>query len=217
MDNKKIGEFIKTIRKEKNLTQTELAEKLMVSDKTVSKWECGAGAPDVSLMIPLCEELGITVNELLSGERLGKEEYMKKAEENFISVLEEGKKNKKNTKALVVLGIASFLNVFLVMLAMSYMMEYKLLEGTFFKEWMGVAIIIFEFIILFATVIPICILDNGIAYFKCRNCGKTFRPTDKEYIMAVHAHTARKLKCPHCGAKTWCKRVLVKETKKDIE
>lgn len=214
MDNIKIGELIKTLRKEKNLTQAELADKLMVSDKTVSKWERGGGAPDVSLMIPLCEELGITVNELLSGERLEKEEYVKKAEENLVSALEEGKKNKKNTKALVFLGVASLLNVLFVFVFVKHVMEYNLLEGTFFKDWMGIAVIILEFIILFATIIPICILDNGIAYFKCKNCGETFRPTDKEYIMAVHAHTARKLKCPYCGEKTWCKRVLTKEKDK---
>ncbi len=215
MDNKKIGEFIKSLRKEKRLTQTELAEKLSVSDKTISKWECGLGAPDVSIMMDLCRELGITVNELLSGEKIQKEDYMEKAEENFISVLEKEKRNKKNSKALVILAIASLINVLFVLGFVAYVMEYALLEGTFYKEWMGIAVIIFELIILIATIFPICILDNGIAYFKCKNCGKTFRPTDKAYILAVHSHTLRKLKCPHCGAKTWCKRVLAEEKKEE--
>ncbi len=215
MDNKKIGEFIKTLRKEKNLTQTELAEKIMVSDKTVSKWECGMGAPDVSIMMDLCRELGITVNELLSGEKLQKENYMENAEKNFITVLEEGRRNKKSTKALVFLAIASLINVLFVLVFIAYVMEYGLLEGTFFKDWMAYVGIAFEMIIMFATIIPICILDNGMAYFRCKNCGETFRPTDKEYIMAIHAHTTRKLKCPHCGEKTWCKRVSTKETKED--
>lgn len=206
MDNVKIGEFIKNLRKEKNLTQGELAEKLSVSPKTISKWECGMGAPDVSIMMDLCKELGITVNELLCGEKIEKENYMENAEKNFITVLEDGKRNKKNTKALVFLAIASFVNVLFVLGFIAYVMEYKLLEGTFFKEWIGYAVIAFEMIILFATIFPICIIDNGISYFECKNCGKRFRPKDSEYINALHAHTARLLTCPHCGKKTWCKR-----------
>ena len=215
MDNVKIGEFIKDLRKERNLTQGELAEKLSVSPKTVSKWECGMGAPDVSIMMELCKELGISVNELLSGERIEKENYMEKAEENFISVLEDGKKNKKNTKALVVMGIASLLNFLAVMLVLSYVMEYKLLEGTFFKEWMGYVVIVFEMLVLFATVIPLCILSNSNGYFECKNCGNRFRPKDKEFINAPHAHTTRYLTCPKCGKKTWCKRKYYKEERKE--
>lgn len=215
MDNVKIGEFIKDLRKERNLTQGELAEKLSVSPKTVSKWECGMGAPDVSIMMELCKELGISVNELLSGERIEKENYMEKAEENFISVLEDGKKNKKNTKALVIMGIASLLNFLAVMLVLAYVMEYKLLEGTFFKEWMGYVAIVFEMLVLFATVIPLCVLSNSNGYFECRNCGNRFRPKDKEFINAPHAHTTRYLTCPKCGKKTWCKRKYYKEEKQD--
>ena len=215
MDNVKIGEFIKDLRKEKNLTQGELAERLSVSPKTVSKWECGVGAPDVSIMVELCKELGVTVNELLSGERIENENYIAKAEENFISVLEDGKKNKKNTKALVIIGIASLLNFLAVMLVLAYVMEYKLLEGTFFKEWMGYVAIVFEMLVLLATVIPLCILDNSNGYFECKNCGNRFRPKDKEFINAPHAHTTRLLTCPKCGKKTWCKRKYYKEEKQD--
>ena len=82
MDQKKIGLFIKECRREVNITQQELADKLGVSFKTVSKWECGNGLPDVSLMLPLCNELKISVNELLSSKRLPNEEYKNKAEEN---------------------------------------------------------------------------------------------------------------------------------------
>ena len=70
MDQVKIGQFIKTMRKEKNFTQREVAERLNISEKTVSKWETGNGLPDINLMLPLCKLLEISVNELLSGERL---------------------------------------------------------------------------------------------------------------------------------------------------
>jgi transcriptional regulator with XRE-family HTH domain len=211
MDNVKIGEFIKNLRKEKNLTQGELAEKLSVSPKTISKWECGMGAPDVSIMMDLCKELGITVNELLCGEKIEKENYMENAEKNFITVLEDGKRNKKNTKALVFLAIASLVNVLFVLGFIAYVMEYGLLE------WMAYAVIAFEMIILFATIFPICIIDNGISYFECKNCGKRFRPKDSEYINALHAHTSRLLTCPHCGKKTWCKRRNYKTKQNDEE
>ena len=204
MDNIKIGEFIKNLRKEKNLTQGELAEKISVSPKTVSKWECGMGAPDVSIMMDLCSELGITVNELLSGEKIEKENYMEKAEENFISVLEDGKRNKKNTKALVFLAIASLLNCFLVIMASAFIQEYG------WKDWIVFVAIHVELVIIFATIFPICILDNSMGYFECQNCGERFRPKDSAYINAPHAHTKRLLTCPRCGKKTWCKRKYYK-------
>lgn len=95
MDQIRIGEFIKAMRKEKNLTQQELADKLRVDGKTVSKWECGRGLPEVSLMMPLCEELGISVNELLSGRRIEDEDYRHVAEENLMEMLKEKKENRK--------------------------------------------------------------------------------------------------------------------------
>ena len=93
MDQVKIGSFIKAVRKEKGLTQHEVAEMLFISDKTVSKWETGNGMPDVTLMLPLCNILGISVNELLSGERLNSDQYYKKAEENILTLMDERKRN----------------------------------------------------------------------------------------------------------------------------
>ena len=78
MDQIRIGKFISQMRKEKNITQKQLADSLAISDKTISKWECGKGLPEVSLMLPLCEILQITVNDLLSAERVSVVEYQKK-------------------------------------------------------------------------------------------------------------------------------------------
>ena len=91
MDQQVIGSYIATKRKEKGYTQQQLAEQLNISSKTVSKWECGNGLPEVSLMLPLCRQLGITVNELLSGEDLTSG-YQAKAEENLISLVAEKEK-----------------------------------------------------------------------------------------------------------------------------
>lgn len=89
MDQAKIGAFIAQARKEKSYTQRQLADILGISDKTVSKWETGNGLPEVSLMMPLCDALGITVNELLSGERLSEQTYQAKAEENMVRLMRE--------------------------------------------------------------------------------------------------------------------------------
>lgn len=88
MDQVKIGRFIAAMRKEKNLTQRQLADHLEISDKTVSKWECGNGLPEVGTMLPLCEALGISVNELLTGERVGPA-YQERAEENLVELCRE--------------------------------------------------------------------------------------------------------------------------------
>ena len=84
MDQIKTGKFIAEMRKEQNMTQRQLADALLISDKTVSKWECGKGLPEVSLMLPLCDILKITVNDLLSGRRVSEGEYKMKAEENIM-------------------------------------------------------------------------------------------------------------------------------------
>lgn len=112
MDQIKIGKFIAEMRKEQNLTQIDLAEKLGISNKTISKWECGNGMPDYAVMESLCKILNINVNELLSGERLPSKDYNKKAEENMMSLMQESSENYKREKRemiLVLLGIVALL------------------------------------------------------------------------------------------------------------
>lgn len=91
MDQVKTGKFISELRREKEMTQNELAEKIGVSSKAVSKWECGRGMPDISTLPVLCGTLGISVNELLSGERLPAESYTERAEENMVTLLKDSK------------------------------------------------------------------------------------------------------------------------------
>lgn len=101
MDLKKIGTFIAECRKEQNLTQSQLAEKLNMSNKSVSKWETGKGMPDTSIMLELCDYLHINVNELLSGEHLKEEEYKSKVNENIMLVVKESEKDKRQKKLLL--------------------------------------------------------------------------------------------------------------------
>lgn len=122
MDQIKIGKFIAEMRKEQNLTQVDLAELLGISNKTISKWECGKGMPDYAVMEGLCDILRINVNELLSGERLPSKEYNKKAEENMMSLIQESSVNKKREKrdmVLMVLGSIAVLCTAIGMMVMS--------------------------------------------------------------------------------------------------
>lgn len=115
MDQIKIGKFIAEMRKEQNLTQMDLAEKLGVSNKTISKWECGNGMPDYALIQRLCEILSVNVNEILSGERLPSEDYSKKAEENIMNLIQESDNNDKREKREFIgmaLGILSIILIF---------------------------------------------------------------------------------------------------------
>lgn len=98
MDQIKIGRFIAELRKEQNMTQSALAERLGITDRAVSKWENGRGLPDVSLMKPLCETLGISVTELLNGERTKEEVTVTKTEETVYEVLSDREKQIKNTQ-----------------------------------------------------------------------------------------------------------------------
>lgn len=110
MDQVKIGQFIAECRKGQGMTQRQLAERLEISDKTVSKWECGNGLPEITLMLPLCEALQINVNELLSGEKLSTDDYSRKAEENMMKLIqtteEQGRRRKRALTGFLFYGIA---------------------------------------------------------------------------------------------------------------
>jgi transcriptional regulator with XRE-family HTH domain/DNA-directed RNA polymerase subunit RPC12/RpoP len=202
MEQNKIGMFIKECRKGKNLTQQELADRLMVSFKTISKWECGKGMPDCSLMLPLCDELGITVNELLSASHLEDSDYKHKAEENLIESIRLNEGNKKHMFSLVIVEITFLLCYFAFIVSLPYLP---------IKEVCKTIIILSSLAILVTNLIAVCLMDNSIGCYKCRKCKHLFVPTFKEYIIASHGPTTRRLKCPNCGEKSFCKKVLSKK------
>lgn len=110
MNQEKIGKFIAENRKAKRITQSELAEKLGVTDRAVSNWENGKNMPDLSLFKTLCDILGITINELMSGEKINNKEYNEKLEENIINTIDYiDKKNVKSSNikiiSLLIIGI----------------------------------------------------------------------------------------------------------------
>ena len=101
MDLVKIGKYIAGKRKALGMTQKQLAEKLNMSDKSVSKWERGICLPDVSVYMELCEILGISINEFLAGEDIDAENVEKKSEDNIIQVTKDSKKKQKNLKSIL--------------------------------------------------------------------------------------------------------------------
>ncbi len=201
MDQIKTGRFIADCRRGLGLTQRELGDRLCVSDKAVSKWECGKGMPEVSLMLPLCEVLGISVNELLSGERLDETHYKEKAEENMVSLIKEKQENKKK---IILAGLAAFVGVLggCTPIMISGLLEMR-------TVW-RIVLIGIGLVVMFLSIFIAGALEWNAGTYECRKCGTRFVPTVGGYIKGAHTLTTRRLKCPHCGQKSYCKRRLTR-------
>ena len=160
MDVKKIGAFIAEQRRLKQLTQKQLGAALGISDKTVSKWECGYGLPDISMITPLCAELEITVNELLSGEQLAQEDYHEKAEENMIQLMEESKKTNKAYLIKTIFGNICILAAGIA-IAMIYKAEIYFSAVNFLDTFRITQLLFFLIASLWTAG---CFKDFGIAF-----------------------------------------------------
>lgn len=204
MDQSKTGKFIAEERKRKNYTQRHLADILGISDKTISKWECGNGFPEVSLLLPLCDELEITVNELLTGERLQEMDYKKKAEENMVNFMKEKEENRIKMWLSALLGMVSLVAYVTLILVV-----------TMYTEVISAPVKIVLITIactIFAIGIPVFMHGHRtIGYYKCSHCGETFVPGFLAYALGVNIITVKGMKCPHCGKMSWCKKILTKE------
>lgn len=108
MNQEKIGKFIAKCRKNKNMTQQQLAEKLGVSDRTIGNWENGRNMPDLSLFKPLCGELNISLNDLMSGEKVKEKDYQEKLEENIINAIDYTNKKIENRNNFIGLILITF-------------------------------------------------------------------------------------------------------------
>lgn len=201
MDQNKTGKFIAGERKRKALTQKQLAEALGISDKTISKWERGGGFPEVSLLLPLCRELDITVNELLAGERVAEEDYKKKAEENMMNLVKEAQESRKKIiLSALVAALAILAALPLVIVAGALEME----------TWLRCLLIGIGLVVVVLGIIIACVLDRDAGAFECPECHERFVPEMGAYIMGPHTITKRKLRCPKCGAVKYCRHVLTK-------
>lgn len=200
MEQSKIGKFIAAMRKEQSMTQRELADVLNISDKTVSKWECGNGLPDVALMLPLCEALHINVNELLSGERLNASDYQKKAEENMMDLIREREESKKKIVLEVVVSATTIVSGCALVIVAGMVEPIPALGK-------GVLIALAALVIISGISVAV-VLDQDAGAFECPKCERRFQPNMKEYVWSVHTIKKRKLKCPCCGETNYCRKVL---------
>lgn len=202
MDQLKIGKFIAECRKNKNLTQIQLAEKLNITDRAVSKWENGKSMPDSSIMLELCGLLGITVNDLLNGEVVVMEKYNEKTENLLIEIAKEKEMADKRLLSLeVVIAVLSLVILFgAVGVAAFFNME----------EWIRATIIVAGMLVGTTGLLCALRIEQIAGYYECKACGHKYVPTYKAVNMAPHMGRTRYMKCPECHKKTWQKKVLNK-------
>ena len=203
MNQVKIGKFIASKRKEQGLTQLQLAEKLGITDRAVSKWETGKSLPDASLMPELCKLLKITINDLLCGEVVSVENYNEKAEKALLEMVKkEEMQNKKLMMYENVIGFGSTVS-FLI----------QVLVAVFFVKNTTAQIILFVFAFAFLIVgVSFALkIEAETGYYECQKCHNKYVPKYSSVYFAMHLGTTRYMKCPKCGKRSWQKKVMSKE------
>jgi len=203
MDQVKIGKFIAERRKIQNLTQMQLAEKLDITDRAVSKWETGRSLPDSAIMLDLCRILEITVNDLLSGEVVIMEDYNKEMESKLIEMVREKEAADKRMLALEIFIGVIFSVVFFILIMVASFVQMA--------DWLRIVLILVGFI-PFAVAIPFMIkIEQTAGYYECQKCGHRYVPTFSSVLWAMHVNRTRYMKCPECSQKSWQKKVISKE------
>lgn len=203
MDQIKIGKFIASCRKEQGMTQAKLAEKLGISDRAVSKWETGKSMPDTGIMLEVCQLLNISVNELLSGERIMAESFDKRAEENLLAMRREvEEKNRQLLRTEYLIGVPAVIAGLLLCVVAAYVeMPVALRIGS----------IIFALLMILAVSFFAVAIEQKAGYYECKQCHDRHVPTYRQTNLAMHIGRTRYMKCPRCGQWSWQKKVLTKE------
>ena len=200
MDQIKIGKFIQEKRKEKNFTQIDLAEKLNITDRAISKWENGICLPDVGTMPELCKILSITINDLFSGEIVNMKDNEKKLEENLLEMAKlKEEKDKQLLKLEVVIGYTASIT-FLTLIFIASFVEMA--------TWLRILLIVIGCIIFAYGMGNAVKIEQVAGYYECSNCHHKYVPTYQSVFWAPHMGRTRKMKCPKCGEKSWQKKVL---------
>lgn len=202
MDQVKIGRFIAERRKMNYLTQAQLAEKLGITDRAVSKWENGKSLPDSSIMLSLCDELKITVNDLLNGEVVSVENYNRETENRLIEMVKQKEENDKRMLALEwVIGILSIIVLF-----------FPIIIGSLLpmKESLRTVLVLSGFIPCMAGFTFMLKIEQVAGYYECKHCKHRYVPTFKAVNLAMHMGRTRYMRCPECNKKSWQKKVLTK-------
>ncbi len=203
MDQMKIGKFIAERRKANNLTQMQLAEKLNITDRAISKWENGKAMPDSSIMLELCDVLEITVNDLLNGEIVTMENYNKELENNLLDMIKQKEESDKRLlSAEVFIGITATIVLFALIFIAAFIQM---------ATWLRASLIVFGFILFLAGCFYALRFEQVAGYYECKHCKHRYVPTYKAVNMAMHINRTRYMKCPECHKRSWQKKVLTKE------
>ena len=203
MDQIKIGKFIAERRRCVGLTQMQLAEKLNITDRAVSKWETGRTMPDSSIMLELCEILKITVNDLLCGEVVNMEDYNKKLEDNLIEMT---KQKEEADKRLLAVEIAVGVICVIVMFALCMIAAYVPM-----KDWLRITLIIIGLGQILAATPFMIRIEQTAGYYECAKCSHRYVPKYSSVFMAAHMGRTRHMRCPKCHEKSWQKKVIGKK------
>lgn len=206
MDQIKIGRFIAEKRKEQRLTQLQLAERLGVTDRAVSKWETGRSLPDASIMPELSKLLGITINDLFCGEVVTVEHYNETMEKNLIEMVRQKEAaDKRLLKMEIVIGLTSTVFLFAMIIIGAMFMK---LEKPMWVFWLLFGAGLAQFLICMAFALRI---EQTAGYYECKKCGHRYVPGYGTVTMAMHMGRTRWMKCPACGKRSWQKKVLSKD------
>lgn len=202
MDQIKIGEFISCKRKEKNITQSKLAEMLGITDRAISKWENGICMPDSGTIPELCKILSITINDLFSGEIIDMKKHDKKVEENLLELSRQKElADKRLLTSEIFIGMISSITLLSLILVASLVEMSNVLRAILIV----IAIITFAIGLLYALRI-----EQIAGYYECKECHHKHIPTYINVLFAMHSGRTRYIKCPNCGKKSWNKKVLTK-------
>ena len=203
MDQVKIGQFIAGCRKKANLTQMQLAEKLNITDRAVSKWECGKAMPDSSIMLELCGILNITVNDLLCGEVITMENYNKELENNLLDMIKQKEESDKRLlRTEIIMGIACLIPLIgSIVIALSLPLE----------EWIAAVIVLAGMLPLLIAAPFALRIEQKAGYYVCSKCGHKYIPAYNSVFCAMHIKRTRYMKCPKCNKRSWQKKVLSKD------
>ena len=203
MDQVKIGKFIAECRKKENLTQMQLAEKLNITDRAVSKWETGKSMPDSSIMLKLCDILKISVNDLLCGEVVAMDNYNRELENNLLEMVKQKQDADKR-----LLRMASLAGVMA-----GIPLVVGIVIGLFvpMEEWKQVVIVLSGMIPLLVAIPFLLRVEQVAGFYECQHCHHQYVPEYKSVFVAPHMGRTRYMKCPECGKRSWQKKVLGKE------
>ena len=203
MDQVKIGRFIAACRKKANLTQMQLAEKLGITDRAISKWETGRSLPDSSIMLELCSIFGITVNDLLSGEVVAMDHYNKTLENNLLEMI---KQKEQADKQLLRLEIFIGVTVSIILYVLIFVASFAQME-----DWLRIVLIVTGVIAFALGIIYAIRIEQTAGYYECKECGHRYIPSFNSVLWAMHVNRSRYMRCPQCGKKSWQKKVLHKD------